>query len=181
MIIGILTGIIAAGALALGTTGALILHAGAAKQEPDCDWIIVLGHRDRNGNLGPTMNERLDRAYRYLTDHTEALAVLSGGQGEAEYMLEALTARGIAENRLIVEKNSLNTWQNLKFSLPLTEGKTVAILSSDFHLFRAKLYIKDRTIAVVPAKTQNFPRWVRNFCREIAGVWHYILLGGTYD
>ncbi|MBQ7416226.1 MAG: YdcF family protein [Oscillospiraceae bacterium] len=169
------------GALVLGATGALILHAGAPKPEPDCETIIVLGHRNKDGSIGVTMDERISRAALYLKDHPHTTAVLSGGHGEAEYMFAALTAAGIDANRLILEKNSVNTWQNLKFSLPLTEGKTIGILSSDFHLFRARMYIRRRNIGLIPAKTQDFKRWARNFCREIAGVWHNILLGGTYD
>jgi uncharacterized SAM-binding protein YcdF (DUF218 family) len=172
---------VAAGALVLGATGALILHAGGRKKDPDCDFIIVLGSKLENGTPTTTMNERIARALDYLHDHPHTNAILSGGLGEAQVMFDALTAAGIGENRLILEEKSTSTWQNLKFSLPLAEEKTVGILSSEFHLFRAKLYIKGRKIALIPAKTKNFPRWAHNFCREIAGVWHYILLGGTYD
>lgn len=169
------------GALVLGTTGALILHAGAGKKEPDCDFIIVLGAKAEDDGSRDTINERIARALDYLNNHPHTKAVLSGGQGEAQYMFEALTAAGIRENRLTLEENSTSTWQNLKFSLPMAGGNRVGILSSEFHLFRAKLYIKTQKIALIPAKTKDFPRWAHNFCREIAGVWHYILLGGTYD
>ena len=172
------------GVLTLGITGALILCAGMTKQEPDCDYIIVLGSKIENGKASLTLHERLDRAERYLSAHPTAKAILSGGQGEAAYMLQTLVAAGIAADRLIPEKNSTSTWQNLKFSLPLTEGASVdrvGILSSDFHFFRAKMYLKTRKIPLVPAKTKDFPRWLRAYIREIAGVWHYILLGGTYD
>ena len=172
---------IGAGVLILGATGALILHAGTAKKEPNCDFIIVLGHRNREGSLDATIDERIGRAASYLNSHPHTTAILSGGQGEARYMLQALTSAGIDENRLILEENSTSTWQNLKFSLPLAEKKTVGVLSSEFHLFRAKLYLKGSKIPLIPAKTKGFHRWLYNFCREIAGVWHYILLGGTYD
>ena len=169
------------GALVLGATGALILCTGANKKEPDCDFIIVLGSKLEKGMPTATMHERIDRALHYLRHHPRTKAILSGGQGEAEVMFETLTAAGIDEKRLILEENSTTTWQNLKYSLPLTEEKTVGIVSSEFHLFRAKIYIKNRKIAFIGAKTKDFPRWTHNFCREIAGVWHYILLGGTYE
>ena len=128
-----------------------------------------------------TRNERIGRALGYLKDHPKTLAILSGGNGEAQAMFDALTAAGISENRLILEGKSTSTWQNLKYSLPMTEDKTVGIVSSDYHLFRAKLYIKEGKIALIGAKTKDFPRWAHNFCREIAGVWHYFILGGTYE
>ncbi len=175
---------VTAGALVLGVTGALILHAGAVKNEPDCDFIIVLGHRERDGRFGATLDERIHRASAYLRSHPHTKAILSGGNGEARYMRQALTAAGIDENRLITEEKSTLTWQNLKYSLPLTDGvdsKRVGILSSEFHLFRTKMYLKSEDIPMISAKTKDFPRWLYNFCREIAGVWHYVFLGGTYD
>lgn len=172
---------VGAGAVMLGATGALILHAGREKQDPDCDFIIVLGSKLAKGAPTATLNERIGRALGYLKDHPKTLAILSGGNGEAQAMFDALTAAGISENRLILEGKSTSTWQNLKYSLPMAEDKTVGIVSSDYHLFRAKLYIKEDKIALIGAKTKDFPRWAHNFCREIAGVWHYFILGGTYE
>ena len=175
---------VGAGALVLGITGALILHAGSVKNEPDCDFIIVLGHRERDGRFGPTMDERIARASAYLRSHPHTQALLSGGNGEAQYMLQSLISDGIEPDRLITENQATSTWQNLKFSFPLmdtTLSKRVGILSSEFHLFRAKMYLKNQEFSLISAKTQDFPRWLHNFCREIAGVWHYIFLGGTYD
>jgi hypothetical protein len=34
---------------------------------------------------------------------------------------------------------------------------------------------------MIPAKTSLFSQRVNHFMREVAGVWHYILLGGQYD
>ena len=181
MIIWIIAGAAALGILVLGITGVLILCTGVKNANSDCETIIVLGHRDRSGGFGTTMNERIAGAEKYLRDHPAAAAILSGGHGESAYMHDALVTAGIDTGRLIMEECSCNTWQNLKFSLPLVQGETVGILSSDFHLFRAKLYLKNRKVLLIPVKTKDFPRWGYNFCREIAGVWHYILLGGTYD
>ena len=183
MVIWILIGIVAVGAAVLGITGVLIFCTGATKKEPDCDVIIVLGHRERDGSFGITINERISRGQAYLQNHPAARAILSGGAGEAEYMCEALVAAGIQENRLILEGKSTSTWENVKFAIPITKEiplKNVGIVSSEYHLFRAKLYLKGRDIGLIPAKTKNFPRWLHNFCREIAGVWHYFILGGQY-
>ena len=177
----------AAGALVLGTTGALILHAGSGKNEPDCDHVIVLGYRSENGGPSVTMCERIRRARTYLERHPRTIAILSGGQGEAECMRDALTAAGIEGSRLWLEERSRSTWENMKFSLALIEERTgapvkqVGIISSEFHIFRAKIYVPGVKATAIPVKTEEFPRWLRNFVREIAGVWHYIILGGTYD
>ena len=187
MIIWILSGAVGLGVLVLGITGVLILLAGVRKKDPDCDYIIVLGAKAEEGGTRNTLNERIRRAYEYLSDHPKTIAILSGARGEATAMFDALTTFGIRDHRLILEEQATSTWQNMKFSLGIIEEKSgtepgsIGILSSEFHLFRAKMYVRKRALALIPAKTQNFPRWLRAYVREIAGVWHYIILGGTYD
>ena len=83
--------------------------------------------------------------------------MLSGGQGDGEDISEAecikreLTARGISESRLIIEDKSTSTAENIAFSgkvFPLS-GKSVGIVSSGFHIFRAKLIAKSAGINAV--------------------------------
>jgi uncharacterized SAM-binding protein YcdF (DUF218 family) len=54
------------------------------------------------------------------------------------------------------------------------------VVSSEYHLFRTGLQAKefDLQIIGIPARTGSFDRWLHYFVREIAGVWHYLLLGG---
>ena len=96
------------------------------------------------------------------------LAVLSGGQGpgedisEARAMYDALTARGIDPERLILEEQSANTRQNLQNSLALLPDdyhKTVAIVTNDFHMGRVRLLLNAAgpgRVVEVPAK---LPWW----------------------
>ena len=96
------------------------------------------------------------------------LAVLSGGQGpgedtsEARAMYDALTARGIDPERLILEEQSANTRQNLQNSLALLPDdyhKTVAIVTNDFHMGRVRLLLNAAgpgRVVQVPAK---LPWW----------------------
>lgn len=99
------------------------------------------------------------------------LAVLSGGQGpgedisEARVMYDALTARGIDPERLILEEQSANTRQNLRNSLPLLEkqgfdsyGGRLAVITNGFHMARVGLLWDLPTELVqVPAK---LPWWL---------------------
>ena len=59
---------------------------------------------------------------------------------------------------------------------------SVGVVSSEYHLFRTGLQAKAYGLEIVgiPAKTGSFDRWLHYFVREIAGVWHYILLGGHH-
>lgn len=114
------------------------------QEEPDC--LIVLGAQVRPDGPSLTLRYRLDTAAAYLEDHPDIPCILSGGQGynepctEAEGMRDYLTARGIDESRLILEKRSANTIENIRFSKALLpEGAgSVAIITNDFHLYRGE-------------------------------------------
>ena len=79
------------------------------------------------------------------------------------------------------------TWENIRYSLDLIEARTGArptrlgVLSSEYHLFRASLFARKNGVEFVgiPAKTSRLSQKINHFMREVAGVWHYILLGGN--
>ena len=87
-----------------------------------------------------------------------------------------------------MEDKATSTWENLNFSLDLIEEKTgqrptkLAILSSEYHLFRASLFAKECGVVFVgiPAKTSKMGQTINHFMREVAGVWHFWLLGSRY-
>ena len=103
-------------------------------------------------------------------------------------MFEQLTARGIDPERLWLEDQATSTWENLNFSLALIEEKTgnrpatIGLISSEYHLFRAGLFAADCGVKAVgiPAATSWVSIRVNYFLREVAGVWHYLILGGQY-
>ena len=155
-------------------------------------YLIVLGAGVRGSTPSASLQDRIDSAYSYLTEHPHVICILSGGQGpdedisEAQCMYNALTAMGIDGSRLWLEDKSTSTGENLEFSLNLIENRTGArpdkihLMSSEYHLFRAGLFAEEQGVEAlgVPARTSNPARFVNYFLREIAGVWHYILLGG---
>ena len=185
-----LTSVVALGIAIVTVTGIVIAGSLSGDTDKQCDYIVVLGAKVNGTSPSRTLRERIDAAAQYLNAHPETVAIVSGGQGsdegisEAQCMFNGLTDRGIAPERIRLEDQATSTWENLNYSLDLIEAETgtrptmLGIVSSEFHLFRAKIYIKNRKIAFIGAKTKDFPRWTHNFCREIAGVWHYILLGG---
>lgn len=72
-------------------------------------FVVVLGAQIQGDQPSLTLKKRLDRAYEYLTEHPEASAFVSGGQGPDEQQTEAsvmsayLTARGIDPSRIVEE------------------------------------------------------------------------------
>lgn len=193
-----LTALFTAAVAILGTvvliTGLLILHAGTAEPIP-CDYIVVLGAQVDPDGPSVSLQERIDAAYAYLTIHPDAIAVVSGGKGDDEHMAEGecmfqeLTAMGIEADRIWVENQAASTWGNLNLSLDLIEEKTghrphtIGVVTHEFHLFRTTLQAEGMGVTVcgIPAETGNPVRWLHYFIREIAGVWHYIIIGGTFE
>ena len=64
-----------------------------------------------------------------------------------------------------------------------TRPDKIGILSSEYHLFRASLFADACGVESVgiPAPTSRLSQKINHFMREVAGVWHYLILGGQYD
>ena len=104
-------------------------------------------------------------------------------------MYEHLVQMGIDPARVWMEEEATSTWGNLHYALELIEKNTgtrpqkLGIVSSEYHMFRAKLFAKACGVeaAGIPAHTTRVSQMINHFMREVAGVWHYILLGGQYS
>ena len=114
---------------------------------------MVLGAQVQGDQPSLTLKKRLDLALEYLTGHPQASVVVSGGQGadeaytEASVMAKYLTARGVDESRVLLEEQASDTRENLEFSRTLAQAHgmrtdRVLIITSDFHLCRAKYLAK---------------------------------------
>ena len=191
----IFTILLCIGLLVVGSTEAIIIKASFGDPKQHCDYMVVLGAGVHGDEPSLSLRNRIDAAYDYLTEHPDVIAVLSGGQGDGENITEAqcmfdhLTAMGIEKDRLWMEDNATSTWENLNYSLNMIEEKTgqrpekLGVLSSEYHLFRASLFADACGVEFVgvPAKTTKISLRINYFMREVAGVWHYLLLGGQYD
>ena len=183
------------GLLVVGITECLIIKASFGDPREKCEYMVVLGAKVRADGPSVSLMDRINAAYAYMTEHPDVIAVVSGGQGPDEHMSEAqcmydhLVARGIDPERVWMEDKATSTWENLHFSLDLIEAKTgtrpekIGLLSSEYHMFRAGLFADACGVESVgiPARTSRFSQRVNHFMREVAGVWHYLLLGGQYD
>lgn len=183
------------GLLVCGITECFIIEASFGDPKEECRYMVVLGAKVRYDGPSVSLQNRIDAAYEYLTQHPDVICIVSGGQGpdepmsEAKCMFDHLTAMGIDPDRIWLEDKATSTWENLNFTLDLIEAKTgerptkMGILSSEYHLFRAGLFADACGFDSVgiPAHTSRFSQAVNHFMREVAGVWHYLILGGQYD
>ncbi|WP_391119070.1 YdcF family protein [Psychrobacillus sp. L3] len=128
------------------------------------EYAIVLGAKVKKGNIPSlALKYRLDSALAYAREYPHVKLLVSGGQGqdediaEAVYMKGFLLENGIVEDRLIVEDQSTSTYENLLFSQELLPDNvtSVTIITSDYHLHRAKILAKklDWDADSVAAKT----------------------------
>lgn len=157
-----------------------------------CDYVIVLGAGVRGTVPSLSLRSRLDAAAEYLKSRPDVICIVSGGQGEGENITEAkcmfdeLVKAGIDPSRIWQEDRSTSTQENLRFSLDLIEQRTgsrpteINLLSNEYHLYRAKIFARQEGITAygVPAESPYLTLFLNYYLREIAGVWHEILIGG---
>ena len=132
------------------------------------DVVLVLGAGVNGEAPSLVLQSRIDAAAEYLRRWPEVPAILSGGMGpgerisEAECMRRGLVARGIDAARLTLEDQSATTAENMAFSkAKLAElgldpdTAVVAVVTSDFHCFRASGLAADNGITAcsLPART----------------------------
>ncbi len=137
--------LIAAGLLVFILAEACIVSGMRGGTEEPLDYLIVLGAQVRGTRVSRALGQRLDRAAAYLKEHEDTIVIVSGGQGpgedvtEAQAMAEYLERAGIGSERIRKEGRSVNTAQNIRFSMELMEKEEpkVGIVSNDFHVFRA--------------------------------------------
>ena len=132
---------------------ACVIHEGGKEpSEAPADAVIVLGAGVNGTEPSLSLRTRLDAALAYLEEHPDIPAVLTGGQGygeaitEAQCMYNYLTAGGVEPDRLMLEEAASNTAENFAFSRELLQeagvdpsADTVAVVTNDFHIARAKL------------------------------------------
>lgn len=119
------------------------------KADGSYDYVIILGAKVNGEIPSLSLRYRLESAVDYAIQYPHVKLVLSGGQGkdegisEAEAMYHYLKEHGIAEDRLVIEDQSTSTYENLQFSQKIIpEVSGVTIISSDYHLARARFLAK---------------------------------------
>ena len=183
----VLIALLALGFVVLSITGGVIARSAQGTEAAEADYLIVLGCQVNGTVPSRMLRQRIDAAADYLIAHPDSVAIVSGGMGsgesitEAECMYNYLTAQGIAPERIILEDKATSTMENLRFSLALMdEGATAAIVSNEFHLYRAGQMAASLGLdaALIPADTE-YPILTASYTlREILAVWKYHLLGG---
>lgn len=154
-------------------------------------YVIVLGAAVHGDTPSLALTHRLQGAQEYLEANPESIAIVSGGKGSGENITEAecmrtwLIENGIAPERVIEEPKAVSTMENLRFSFEIIRslggepnGNT-AIISSGYHLYRAKTMAKMLGVeAAGVAGHLGYPVYTLScFIREAFGVTHLWVFG----
>ncbi|MDY6283350.1 MAG: YdcF family protein [Erysipelotrichaceae bacterium] len=152
----------------------------------EADTVIVLGCKvDRNGP-SRMLRERLDAAYDYLQENTDAIVIVTGGQGsdepepEGTAMQKYLVKKGIDAGRIYVEDKSESTRENLINAESIMQenrlSAPVLIVTNEFHVLRARMIANSLSIeaSTLPAPTDLF-FFGAYYIRELYGVLYQIV------
>ena len=146
-----LLALVLAGVLAFAVLLGAVLAGAHDRIEGDPQVMIVLGCQVRDNGPSVLLQDRLDEALDYWTDHPDLTVVVSGGQGsnepttEARAMADYLMDAGVPEEQILLEDQSHNTMQNLSYSkqlldqLEVDQSDGVIVVSNGFHLTRARM------------------------------------------
>lgn len=169
-----------------GIEAAVVFRGEADNSAIPVDAVIVLGAGVNGETPSAALWSRIRAAEDYLEIHPDVPVVLSGGQGageaisEAEAMRRALWKEDGAENaRLLLEERSTNTAENFRFSKALleergldTETATIAVVTNDFHCFRAHMIAQRQGLKTIDVPAE-LPWWwltVNYYLREAFAV-----------
>ncbi|MCX7921163.1 MAG: YdcF family protein [Clostridia bacterium] len=117
------------------------------------DAVLILGYALKNGVIPHEwLAARLEKGLDLYTKGYANYLIVSGGRGPtdmvavAEAMRIWLIEHGVPNDRILVEDKSNTTFENIILSKNIMSGsgiKSVIIVTSDFHLYRAMLIAGD--------------------------------------
>ncbi len=129
-----------------------VVAAGAHSDvQDDPQIMIVLGCQVMPSGPSILLRDRLDTALDYLEDHPDMTVVVSGGKGDDERLSEArcmydyLTGHGVNGEHILLEDRSVNTRENISFSIQLLAengydtAAEMLVVSNGFHLARVRM------------------------------------------
>ena len=149
---------------------------------------IVLGCKVRGSTPSLMLEGRLEEALAYLKQNPEAYCIVSGGQGpdedfaEADIMKDYLVERGISPGRIVAERESSSTAENISFSAAMIGElglySDVVIITDRFHQYRTSLLTeKAGLISYTRSRDTAWHLVGHYWFREIAGICKIAIFG----
>lgn len=154
--------------------------------------VVILGAGVNGTQPSLSLYSRLAAALDYIADKPDIPIVVSGGRGsdeqisEAQCMADWLIQRGVAPERIWMEDRSHNTRENMENTRALLREngidttQSVAVVTSGYHLYRARLYWGSPWMVPVRAELSGVYRLlnVNYYLREAFAVAKMLVFGG---
>ena len=154
--------------------------------------VIVLGAGVNGTRPSLSLEKRLEAALDYVRDKPDVPIVVSGSQGRGEAISEArcmadwLAAHGVPPEQILLEEQADNTIENIRYSLEILSergidtARDIAVVSSDYHLCRASLYMPDNMVPVAAHMPGRYwPLTVNYYIREAFGIAAELVFQGS--
>ncbi|NCB80052.1 MAG: YdcF family protein [Bacilli bacterium] len=141
------------------------------------DYVVVLGAGLIGDKVTPLLASRIDKGIAIYQKQPGCKLIMSGGQGPDEIIAEGQAManyafeKGVPAEDILIENQSTNTEENLKFSFALMKpGSRFALVTNYYHVFRALLLARKLKIKCIGygARTK-FYFSLNAFIREFAG------------
>lgn len=178
-----LLALILAGVLCFGALFGVVMAGSRDDINGDCRIMIILGCQVKPWGPSILLQDRLDKALGWLEDHPNTVVVVSGGQGadepstEARAMADYLIEKGYPEEQILLEETSLNTNENLHYSVSLLAESgydvtdNVMVVSNGFHLARVRMLWHrlsggQDNLSTLAAPSSHMPSRLRMYVRE---------------
>ncbi|MGC6569575.1 YdcF family protein [Streptococcus sp. VTCC 12886] len=141
------------------------------------DYVVVLGAGLIGDQVTPLLASRIDKGIAIYQKQPGCKLIMSGGQGpdeiiaEGQAMANYALEKGVPAEDILIENQSTNTEENLKFSFALMKsGSRFALVTNYYHVFRALLLARKLKIKCIGygARTK-FYFSLNAFIREFVG------------
>ena len=129
------------------------IMAGRHKPQYDKDFVIILGAKVLDdGTLSRALKGRVDKAIEFAKEQKDKagksiIFIPSGGKGkdeiisEAEAMRDYLIENGVNPEDIVIENQSTNTLQNMRFSKQkidkINKDGKILFSTTNYHIFRS--------------------------------------------
>ena len=179
----VLLGLVLAGVVTFGALFGAVLYGSHDHIRGDPQVMVILGCQVKPWGPSVLLQDRLDKALDYLEDHPDLTIVVSGGQGpdepvsEARCMYDYLTEHGVDGAQILMEDQSHNTVENLRYTMDLLAEAgydttaDMVVVSNGFHLTRVRMLWSrvcggDYNLSTLAAPSSHVPSRLKMYIRE---------------
>lgn len=153
---------------------------GSDQPDASVDAVVVMGAAQYDGRPSPMLEERLRGALEvWRAGETKWVAVTGGKQAgdrftEAGASAKWLMSNGVPESAILREETGHSTWESLEALNPVlsrNQVRTVMMISSDWHLARATMSLRELGYRVLPRTSGEWSvSWGSRVWREAVGI-----------